>query len=355
MAPRNETFARSTEIARAAIPFMSERGIPITPVNYLIWYEYFHGTMVDLKEDLDRLLAAKAVFDEDLHHDLHRRYFERDAAEEGHHKLEEEMRALQAANAAAQNLLTPLGGDLAKLSDSNKRYAERLDTFAGAIDEARTIENVQEIVTSLRQATVEAATETKSVGANVDHYSRQLSELRESLTLAMAEARRDELTGVGNRRAFNEAFAAEVRWVKKHGAVSSVALFDIDHFKRINDIYGHAVGDNALVAIAHILSDRLGGASHLFRYGGEEFAAIVRGEGLARTVPVIDTSRQAVADNPFTIRGKTEIITISAGVAEVTVGAGPQNVLKRADDALYLAKSSGRNRVVAETELAAKA
>ncbi len=346
-----ENFARSTQIARSAIPFMSERAIPITPTNYRIWYEYYDGGKIELKEEIDRLKAENASFDEDLHLDLYRRFFDRKGDDAITDKLAGEMAALDHVNSAAQRILTPITEDLAKLTANNKSYVDKLTDLNRSISDDATADNVRQIVQSLQAATDAVVKENQSVGDHLDHYRESMDDLRQSLYKAMADARRDDLTGIANRRAFNEDFAQEIAWVKKQGAVSSLVLFDIDHFKRINDIYGHPVGDNALVAIASIISHALQGAGRLYRFGGEEFAAVIRGRSAPEAYQPADAARREVQGNEFTIRGKTEIITISGGVGTIALGEGPQNILKQADDALYLAKSSGRNLIKTEADL----
>ncbi|MBF0169784.1 MAG: GGDEF domain-containing protein [Nitrospinae bacterium] len=351
MSARKENFARSTQIARAAIPFMSERAIPITPTNYLIWYEYYDGRKIELKEEIDQLKARNALFDEDLHLDLYRRHFERTGEEELVDKMAGEMAVLDKVNNAAQRILAPITEDLAKLSAHNRNYAEKLSDLNRSISDDDSAENVRQIVRTLQAATDEAVRENRSVGDHLSTYRQSMDDLRQSLYKAMADARRDDLTGIANRRAFNEDFAGEIEWVKRQGAVSGLVIFDIDKFKRINDTYGHPVGDNALVAIATIVSHVLLGAGRLYRFGGEEFAALIRGRGAEDARKLAESARKAVEANEFTIRGKVEAITISGGVAAITLDGGPANILKRADDALYLAKSSGRNVIKTEGQL----
>jgi len=163
----------------------------------------------------------------------------------------------------------------------------------------------------------------------------------------------DELTGLPSRRAFNEA-------TRQLNGPYAIAMCDVDLFKRFNDTYGHDVGDQILKMIASRLSNVRGGG-RVFRYGGEEFAIVFRKRTAAEVLPVVESLRQAVADADFVLRDsrvrggsgvrkpspeKLLKITISIGFADRSDRLPtPELVLKAADDALYLAKESGRNCV----------
>ncbi len=154
----------------------------------------------------------------------------------------------------------------------------------------------------------------------------------------------DGLTGVGNRRAFDQALASAFVRSKRRGERLSLILVDLDHFKRLNDEFGHSAGDLALKAAAKALSDGARKADAVTRFGGEEFAVILPGAGLAEAVAVAQRLRQAVAD----LDGLARPITASFGVA--TVGpetASPEGLIAEADRALYQSKQDGRNRVTA--------
>jgi diguanylate cyclase (GGDEF)-like protein len=179
---------------------------------------------------------------------------------------------------------------------------------------------------------------------------------------------RDELTGLPGRRALNRA-------LEHLGRQYALGMCDVDHFKRFNDTYGHATGDQVLRMVASRLS-RVSGDSQVFRYGGEEFVIVFRGRSAEEAVPLADAVRKSIADAGFAIRGPnrpvekptegplpavekklTVTITISIGVAETSAkDSTPEAVLRAADQALYQAKEAGRNRVcVAEAPRATSA
>jgi diguanylate cyclase (GGDEF)-like protein len=172
---------------------------------------------------------------------------------------------------------------------------------------------------------------------------------------AYAMAYHDELTGLPARRALNEA-------LERAGARYTVAMVDVDHFKKFNDTHGHDVGDQVLRMVAERLG-RVAGGGRAFRYGGEEFAVVFPGKTADESIPHLESLRTAVAGSPFTVRGKDRpkrkpesprgrgggagkvTVTVSIGAAQARDSALPDEVVKAADQALYRAKEGGRNRV----------
>lgn len=171
--------------------------------------------------------------------------------------------------------------------------------------------------------------------------------LRAKLADAHAIARRDPLTGLGNRLALSEALAVQAG---ERGQASCLALCDVDRFKAINDVHGHPVGDRVLRAIAETLASSCDG--HLVtRYGGEEFAILLTGTTIAAAAELIDEARAAVAARRFRTRDTDAAIgtvTFSAGVTAIRHDEPVEQVFDRADRLLYTAKAEGRDRTCAE-------
>ena len=163
-------------------------------------------------------------------------------------------------------------------------------------------------------------------------------------------ARRDPLTGAGNRRSFDEKMEEAIASVRRYKTSVSLLSMDIDFFKKINDQWGHGVGDEALIRMCQVLQKRLRPTDHLYRVGGEEFAVIAFGTNAPETVQFAERLRELVANSKIIEQRQ---VTISVGVAQitankdvnVTVEADIDAVMRRVDKALYAAKESGRNCV----------
>jgi diguanylate cyclase (GGDEF)-like protein len=158
----------------------------------------------------------------------------------------------------------------------------------------------------------------------------------------------DGLTGLLNRRAFEDRWNGEVARVRRHGRPISIAAIDIDYFKQFNDTYGHAAGDTALRSVARVIQNRVRGGDFVARLGGEEFVVALPETNSAAALAVAEGLRRAVAENPIAIPGSRTpaSVTISIGVASWPEhGEEVTRLLERADDYLYEAKLAGRDQV----------
>lgn len=167
---------------------------------------------------------------------------------------------------------------------------------------------------------------------HVDRQRRRLEEL----------IHEDALTGVGNRRAFTEALQRAVKDYDRLGQPASLLMFDVDHFKQINDRMGHEAGDRTLVALAHCVTDRLRGSDGLFRIGGEEFAVLLRG---ADSRNGFDAARRLIESIRASDTSPLGALTVSAGIATLNRGESSEHWLRRVDEAMYHAKHDGRDRM----------
>lgn len=157
----------------------------------------------------------------------------------------------------------------------------------------------------------------------------------------------DSLTGAVNRQAFFRMLAQEYERAKRTGENCTLALADIDHFKSINDTYGHLSGDRVLQAVAHSLYRGLRKYDCVCRFGGEEFLMFMPGVSAEQAMDILDRVRDTIARTPIRLEDGTEVtITTSFGVAALDIRRPPDISIERADRALYQAKESGRNRVV---------
>ena len=155
----------------------------------------------------------------------------------------------------------------------------------------------------------------------------------------------DVLTGVGNRRAFNEEFAVALSAANRRQGHPTIVLFDVDHFKTVNDDYGHGVGDEVLKKMVALVKDETRPNDRLFRVGGEEFCLIVDQQTLEQTSKNMDRLRLDIQNYPF-IANHT--VTVSMGITRILPGDTLEATLKRGDRALYVAKRNGRNQLVCD-------
>ncbi len=168
---------------------------------------------------------------------------------------------------------------------------------------------------------------------------------RQKLDAFIAEARTDMLTGLRNRRAFDEELGRQFAQRQRQGVHFSLIMIDIDRFKAFNDAHGHLSGDLALRTVAQVLSSTLREMDIVCRYGGDEFVVICPGSKLHEAGVGAERVRQAIAAHTVFLKQGDAQITVSLGVAEVVSPEIAEGLIQRADDALYAAKHAGRNRV----------
>lgn len=164
---------------------------------------------------------------------------------------------------------------------------------------------------------------------------------------ALENSQRDPLTGIGNRAALDASFDREIKLARRHQQQLSLLIIDIDHFKQVNDTYGHQAGDRVIRRIASSLRSAVRETDQVFRYGGEEFVILLNNTGADDAKLTAERIRLQIAMSPVLIEPTELMASISIGVSElVNTDEDGSSLFERADKALYLAKSTGRNRVI---------
>lgn len=159
-------------------------------------------------------------------------------------------------------------------------------------------------------------------------------------------AYKDPLTGVGNRAAMEDALQREIELAQRNRTALTLLAIDLDHFKRINDQHGHSAGDVVLRSVAERMRAATRASDLLFRYGGEEFVAVLAHTELSKAKLVAERIRRAVADRPIVVEGGALSITVSLGIAGYADRDQAKQLFDKADEALYAAKRAGRNRAM---------
>ncbi len=180
----------------------------------------------------------------------------------------------------------------------------------------------------------------------VAQLSAETITLRSRLDVTTEEALRDPLTGAYNRLAYDRRAALEVARWRSDGGNLSMIVCDIDHFKRINDTFGHTAGDKVLKEVVRLLQEQLRSSDFVARYGGEEFVVILNGAADDAAMKIAEKLRRTIKSAPFRSRGERVPVTISCGVATFNSEDTLETVFERTDAALYAAKAQGRDRCV---------
>ncbi|AEJ10683.1 MULTISPECIES: GGDEF domain-containing protein [Pseudomonas] len=191
----------------------------------------------------------------------------------------------------------------------------------------------------------ELAGRLQGLSERVANMEQEALGYREHLEEQRQKALLDPLTGLPNRAAWSERVEREMLEWQAHGGHLAMAILDLDHFKRINDSYGHLAGDKVLKIVADQLRKRLRGHDFIARFGGEEFVLLLPQTSPAAAAQIAEVLRATVEACPFHFKGERVVITTSIGLGAFRPGERGDQVLKRADAALYRAKESGRNRI----------
>ena len=230
--------------------------------------------------------------------------------------------------------------DLGQRSGEMEASLEVLIADAPAVD---TVQLLQTIV-----ATAKDMHKTlKASHAELVTTRNSLAEIRTELAESRKLLGQDALTGTENRRAMDAILARELAHARRDGIPLSVAMVDLDHFKRVNDTYGHAAGDAALVHLTQLAKSMLRGDDAFVRYGGEEFVLVLPDTALQGAVYVAGRLQALLRKTPLVFADKVIALAFSAGVATLKDDDSEGSLLRRADAALYEAKRTGRDRVSA--------
>jgi diguanylate cyclase len=247
--------------------------------------------------------------------------------------------------------------EVSKLLALLRQHAEANGNFSNVLERARDdlheslkAEQVRIIISYLMIENDKMKARTANLQANLETSQRQIERLKNNLATAEAQGLSDPLTGLKNRRGFDVVLSSQVAACRSGGPPLSLILADIDHFKAINDRYGHPAGDDVLKWFSRILSGNVKGRDTVARYGGEEFAVILPATPLENACKVAAHIKAQLEQQVWQKPGAPNTmlrVTASFGVAELTDGEGTSGLVARADSRLYEAKSGGRNRVAA--------
>lgn len=252
------------------------------------------------------------------------------------------------SQASSETLNLQLAGEMKAMGDSveaagdvqqiRRQVRSRLDSIDRHLQEFRQ-----------REVTLTSATRTRNdqMKARIAELEAEAKRLHHQLQDEQRLSALDALTKIPNRQAYEKRIQEELQRWQRFRQPTCVAVWDVDHFKRINDAYGHRAGDRVLQAVAECLANRIRGTDFIARYGGEEFVMILPGTQLDNATSLIEAMRTAIAGIGFHFRGTPVSITISSGVTALLTGDSAEAAFDRADKALYRAKESGRNRCVA--------
>jgi diguanylate cyclase len=337
--------AEGQVLGHRTVDEMGRHELPVSPQNYEVWLSYFTHALPDLRAALDKLMADQRTISPQDMEDLYERFFS---------TTHLSTQVMETGSRIAHEIADALDA-LKKAGSNTERYGATLNVAADSLKSA-TLDGdaLKRLIKVLASATTQMSRENSSLSEKLSQSSQEMEKLRTSLRQARAEALTDALTGVANRKLFDETLRLRKEEADEDKTDLSLLLCDIDHFKSFNDTWGHQTGDQVIRFVASALT-KFALPDHLVaRYGGEEFAIIMPRTPLRDAGRIAEQIRGAIEAKRLVRRSTNETIgavTISFGGAVYAPGETPSQLLGRADECLYMSKRNGRNRVTLETAL----
>ena len=339
-----DSVEKSRQIANKALARLQKEGLPGIPEFYHLWYAYYAESAPDLVRSIQILESNKMPFSEDRCFELYNHFLshqrERKLVEDAGHRI--------------QRVLSEVIRLLDASGVETTRFSAALTDFSGQmIDEETSIFQLRAIIDEVVLETRKVIDQNKQLSTALDTTVTEVKELKENLDSVRKEAMTDPLTNIANRKAFDARLRADSIQSMEDGQPMCLIMLDIDHFKKINDTYGHQVGDKVIQLVAKTLVDCVKGQDMAARFGGEEFSIILPRTHLKNAVTLADDIRNRIAGKALSSKTTGEsygTVTLSLGIAQFRHGESLSSLIERADQALYVAKRNGRNRVIADPE-----
>ncbi len=330
------------DYAKRALPLMARHGVKPNPKNYAVWYVYVAGGNAQLSHEIDTILAERIVFSTDINEYLYTKFI-----------AGSDNQIVSQTTAGAHRLLAEILTAINSFSGETESYQQNLAEHISHIPEMADNAELREMAAKIVISVANMRDSGDNLSEHLRESRREINQLRENLAKVTVESEHDFLTGVYNRKALDARLEEALKVAQEEQSALCVLMIDIDHFKVFNDTHGHLIGDEVLKIVAKSLTDNVKGQDVVARYGGEEFAVLLPGTPLGGGMIVAEAIRKTIAMRELKRRDSDVTygqITVSIGVALYRAGEDTiPTFLKRADDALYRSKKSGRNCVTQET------
>jgi diguanylate cyclase len=328
-------------VGQETLDLMRLHGVPPTSANYEVWLAYRLGRNLSLREAIDSKIAAGTGFNAAVNAELYERFFTG-------------LGASAQIVLAGEQIARDLGQVVSFLKQAEEKsgdYGRTLESAATDLNRGLAPDQIRQVVSSLAAATLDMANHNQHLNERLQSSTREIETLRYSLESVRVESLTDSLTGLSNRRMFDETLRMRIEEARAQHSDLCLILCDIDHFKRFNDTWGHHTGDQILRFLASALQSHARPDFLVARYGGEEFAMIMPRVTARLAAQTAESLRAAIQAKRLRRRSTNEDlgqVTVSMGIARLQPGDTPQGLVERADACLYASKRNGRNQVTTD-------
>ncbi len=331
-----DNSSKTAEFLRLTLAFLGKYKIPANPHNYQIAYGYIAGKNLELMNDFDEIIKLSNFPDENQLKVLYKQYYLQN--EDSLNKIRHEIKRI------ITNALQEFNFSDAKLSN----YGQTLNQFAEILNSNESPMDLLEETNRVIKETYDLEQSQHGVETKMTNVLAEIDNLRKELEQVKKESNTDALTAISNRKAFDSILQHSILSSRETQQGFCLLLLDIDHFKVFNDTYGHLVGDKVLRYVASSLKRSIKKTDFIARFGGEEFAIILPDSDINSAMVVAEQLRKIVSAGKLMDKGKNISYgktMVSIGVTQFRASDLSNEIVDRADKALYLAKDRGRNRV----------
>lgn len=343
MTSTGEDLERTFQVGQRALELMKTYGSSANPRSYELWYTYVTGQKPVINAAIKKIAADQGSVRDDAVEALHAEHLS-------------PQKFAQEAEKTGATVISEIDEVMAMLEmalGSTAKYGESLEAFSN--DLAVTIDKrrIRELVAALVTATKDVASNNKTLEARLRETRGEIEVLRETLEAVRIESLTDPLTGIANRKHFEEMLVKTIDQAIVERSPLALVVIDIDHFKRFNDTYGHLTGDQVLRLVGMTMREQVKTKATLARFGGEEFGIILPDTTLETSRTIAERVRTSVMSRELVKRSTGESlgkVTISVGCAAIRKGDTAVSLLERADQCMFAAKRAGRNRTVIDTD-----
>ena len=333
-----ESKEQSAELLRLVLAAMGQHDAAYNPVTYTVWFEHVAGINNRLSQGIAKAMQSKPRLNDADMWDLYVAFVS-----------DLDTPAIQRISGELQRMMTGMAESASRTGSQAEVYGDELQSLSvelstggdGALTPA-----VARIIAS----TAQMKASTLALEHQVSVSQQEITRLKDELIRTRDDSFKDALTGVLNRKGFDKVLADMLAQPLSDGRAHGLIMLDIDHFKAVNDMHGHVIGDRVLQALGEVLRSALGaeGSYSVARYGGEEFAILMPERTLAQCeqlAQLVRTHTKAMKIRDRRTKAVLLTVTLSGGVATMQPGDDAQSLIARADGALYQSKQAGRDRV----------
>ncbi|MEQ8557451.1 MAG: diguanylate cyclase [Henriciella sp.] len=340
-APTKRQHKDVYDLAGQAFRMIDRYETPPYPSTYALWFAYVSRSNTDLVSTVDEMLEKGGDISA----------YEIDEVCKSHLNEGDVQAAQQTIGRQFESQLASVLTMIQKSVSDSESFNETLNQIEEGLPQTASTDSIDAIISKLMVENRRMAEQSMELNSGLRESQKQIEKLNRELEEVRSQSMRDPLTSVANRRAFDARLTAEIEACTAPDSELCLVLADIDHFKKVNDTYGHRVGDEVLKVFAAIISENIKGQDMVARYGGEEFAVILPRTDIESAYGLIDKIRLQFSKTNLIFKQSRQglgKITASFGIASHKPGIDAKGFIEQADRKLYLAKDLGRNQVQAE-------